>query len=158
MYDLHATRTSVLRLALAGALLALTACQTLPRDRSTAPARFAAFVDAVGESAEPPPPALGATMGEYLDRRLGVPLNTDAETLHDTAAGRALWLNGKGYGVRWRNPATGASGMIKPTSAVEQVGTVLCRHFHDAVRLKGRREFGVDGTVCLQGRLWTVDF
>jgi len=102
--------------------------------------------------------ALGLQIGAYLDRRLGRDLSADDQARHDAAAADALWNHSKGYGASWRNGDSGASGAIEPSSKVEMQGDAVCRHFHDTVRLPGRPLFGVDGTVCLNGHDWTVDY
>ena len=144
---------SALALALA---LALGACQSVPQATRSEPATFGDAVHV--NAADPLRLALGAGVGAYLNRRLDRELGSHNLALHDAAAVQALWHNTKGYGAAWRNPDTGASGTIVPSSRVEQTGSGLCRHFHDKVQLPDEALFGIDGTACLNGDVWTVDF
>jgi surface antigen len=97
-------------------------------------------------------------MGHYLNRRLARDLAPDDQALHDAAAASALWSHTKGYGETWHGRDGRTSGTIIPTSRVETVDGALCRQFHDSVVLPGEAVFGVDGTACLKGQAWTVDF
>jgi len=101
---------------------------------------------------------LGAAVGAYLERRLGRELSPDERARHDAAAVEALWNHSKGYGANWRDRDSGVSGAVEPTSKVEFQGDTPCRLFHDTVRQPGRPVFGVDGTACLSGHDWTVDY
>ena len=145
-----------LRFTLLVSVLALGACQGVPQARRSEPATFGDAVPV--KAADPLRQALGAGAGAYLNRRLDRELGPHNLALHDAAAAQALWNNTKGYGATWRNPDTGAGGTVVPSSRVEQTGSGLCRHFHDKVQLPDEALFGVDGTACLNGDVWTVDF
>lgn len=145
-------------LALAAILapLVISGCQTVPEPAAQGPATFANAVASDDMRIDRQSLAIG--LGAYIDRRLAHDLAPDDQVLHDGAAAKALWDKTKGYGVDWRNRATGASGTIEPSSRVESRSGKLCRHFHDTVRLPGEAVLGVDGTACFDGHDWTVDF
>lgn len=92
----------------------------------------------------------GATMGYVVGRRL----EASDWSMHDSNARKALSGGRDGEPVGWQNPATGASGIFRPTRSYRMQTGEMCRDYRAIISYGDTVESG-EGTAC-QGNdgLW----
>ncbi|MEO5336455.1 MAG: RT0821/Lpp0805 family surface protein [Magnetospirillum sp. WYHS-4] len=93
---------------------------------------------------------VGAGAGYVVARRL----ESSDWSMHDDAAKRALSKGRDGEVHGWQNPATGASGIFRPTRSYRMQSGELCRDYRATLAVGETVESG-EGTAC-QGNdgLW----
>jgi surface antigen len=84
---------------------------------------------------------LGGAVGDALDQR--------DRQLAAAAAQRSFESNRSGQASTWKNPDTGHSGTITPTSTYQSPSGQYCREYQQTVNVAGKQEKAY-GTACRQ--------
>lgn len=99
--------------------------------------------------------AIGGLAGAYAGSELGKTLDENDQNLSRQTAQAALESNKTGEESTWRNPDSGHSGGIKPTSTYSDSGKD-CREFETTVNVDGKSE-KANGRACRNADgSWTV--
>lgn len=89
---------------------------------------------------------VGASAGYVIARRL----EAGDWSMHDGTARRALTNGRDGEVMGWQNPATGASGIFRPTRSYRTQTGELCRDYRATLSVGETVESG-EGTACQGG-------
>ena len=97
--------------------------------------------------------AIGTLVGGFFGNRIGVALDRQDREMARRNAHRAMKHGKTGHSHSWRNPRTGNSGIVTPTSphyrAKRGKGkNRVCRNFTETVRLANGRSETVSGHRC----------
>lgn len=93
--------------------------------------------------------ALGALLGAGIGSSVGSSLDKADITYNDRTAQRAFETAQPGQTLPWRNPSSGNSGSITPSSYYTSDNGQYCREFSQKITVGGRTENGY-GTACRQ--------
>lgn len=92
---------------------------------------------------------IGVVVGGIIGNRIGAAMDARDREYHEMSRRRALAYGNTGRPVRWRNPRSGNSGYVRPTSPwFRGPDGRRCRRFREAVRLRDGQTRVVRGMRC----------
>ena len=92
-------------------------------------------------------PSVGSVAGAYFGAGVDNSLDLDDRRYMQRTAQNALEFNRAGATSRWRNPESGAEGMVTPTRTYESAAAKWCREFEATVSVDDEQELAV-GHAC----------
>ena len=93
--------------------------------------------------------AIGTLAGAWAGSEIGKSLDKADKAYAQRTAQDALEYNKTGQTSTWRNPDSGHSGTVTPTSTYRTSEGSDCREFETNIYVDGKQERGV-GTACRQ--------
>jgi surface antigen len=92
-------------------------------------------------------PSVGSVAGAYFGAGVDNSLDLDDRRYMQRTAQNALEFNRAWETSRWRNPESGAEGMVTPTRTYESAAAKWCREFEATVSVDDEQELAV-GHAC----------
>ena len=93
--------------------------------------------------------AAGTILGAYLGSEIGSSLDKADAQYANRAAQDAFENYPSGQSSSWRNPDSGNSGAVKPTTTYQASNGQYCREYEQTITVNGRSELAY-GTACRQ--------
>lgn len=93
--------------------------------------------------------ALGTILGAYAGSEIGSSLDKADAQYANRAAQDAFENYPSGQTSAWRNPDSGNSGAIKPTTTYQASSGQYCREYEQTINVNGKSELAY-GTACRQ--------
>jgi surface antigen len=91
----------------------------------------------------------GTLLGGYLGNEVGASLDRADMAYYDRTSQQALESAQPGQSLPWRNPESGNSGTVTPSSYYQTANGQYCREYQQTITIAGRAERG-QGTACRQ--------
>jgi surface antigen len=93
--------------------------------------------------------AAGALLGYWAGSAVARRLTTEDRAYMSSTQNAALKSNGDGQTSSWRNPQSGNSGSITPTTTYKTAQGTTCRTFSESISAGGQSD-SASGTACQQ--------